>query len=158
MPDSREWITGKADDGALVSRAKSTQDGLSLIERACAARPTHDYIAGSRAWTGELQADAASVGKPRLFHRAPTDAIHGPSHPCFGSVHLVVSRQPAAKSEAKIHQMHEQVVRANLGESTNRCGTDRTHGIRLPALFVERSKPVELRRRRLIDLAQHFVG
>ncbi len=54
-----EWITGKADDGALVSRAKSTQDGLSLIERACAARP-----ANARAWAAraELCIDAGYAG------------------------------------------------------------------------------------------------
>ena len=44
-----EWITGKADDGALVARAKSTEDGLALIERACAARPANAYACAARA-------------------------------------------------------------------------------------------------------------
>jgi tetratricopeptide (TPR) repeat protein len=45
-----EWITGKADDSALVARAKASPTGPGLIERACAARP-----ANPRAWAARAE-------------------------------------------------------------------------------------------------------
>ena len=44
-----EWITGKVDDRALVERAKSSDTGLGLIERACAARPANPHAWAMRA-------------------------------------------------------------------------------------------------------------
>jgi len=44
-----EWITGKVDDRNLIERAKSSDTGLGLIERACAARPANPHAWATRA-------------------------------------------------------------------------------------------------------------
>ncbi|MBS0336697.1 MAG: hypothetical protein JSS40_07785 [Proteobacteria bacterium] len=44
-----EWIMGRVDDHALISRARASDTGLGLIERACAARPANARVCAVRA-------------------------------------------------------------------------------------------------------------
>ncbi len=44
-----DWLTGKVDDGAMIAHARTGGGGRSLIERACAARPSNPHLWAARA-------------------------------------------------------------------------------------------------------------
>lgn len=73
------WITGKADDAALVARAKNSPTGPGLIERACAARPSNPRVWATRA---QFSFDAGDVDEAadhaeRAFALGPLDPETG---------------------------------------------------------------------------------
>jgi tetratricopeptide (TPR) repeat protein len=119
-----EWLTGKADDEALVARARTGGGGRGLIERASAARPANPHLWAARAQWCLDEGDIAEA----LEHAQRAQAI-GWRQPGVG---LVLARAQAA---AERREDALQTLAATL-ENARRL---RAHAARLDSCELWRS-------------------